>query len=401
MHAWIKASFFRWGWLLPCFFPLAQVLGRAVFTLCAIFFLVWALISLGGEKLRIDRSIVYLYGWLIVAFVLGVPGGAEPANGIAEWAKFLAYSSGIFIVLGSLQRVPDGIARLGSGFAVSGLFVLVTLYFMLFVQIGNPNFDPVRQLLEDNLPFLTLFILYYLQQRGFKPWNRNLLVLLPLAATIGYVVLAQGRAALLGLVVGLMCYGGLVLRWRARTLAGVTIIISALAGLYAGEYFKGQWTRHAILETVDDLTSHRSVLWRQAIAAPPDNLLIGVGMGNAHRNKAMMRMEIGPLKRVKEAKHLHNFLLDAWYETGIIGLISLLAWLGLMLRRGVRAWRCADGLAQQHAGLFLAASMAILTSALLSFSYRSKPFAIYLFILLAALAFLDQSRLRSHECSQR
>jgi len=115
-------------------------------------------------------------------------------------------------------------------------------------------------------------------------------------------------------------------------------------------------------------------------------------MGNARRNKAMMRMEIGRQKRVKEAKHLHNFLLDAWYETGIIGLMSLLAWLGLMLRRGVRAWRSADGLAQQHAGLFLAASMAILTSGLFSFSYRSKPFSIYLFILLAALAFLDQSR---------
>ncbi len=390
MYASIKASFFRWGWLLPCFLPLAQVLGRAVFTLCAIFFLLWALISLGGEKPRIDRSIAYLYGWLIVAFALGVPGGAEPANGIAVWAKFLAYSSGIFIILASLQRVPDGIARLGSGFAVSGLFVLVTLYFMLFVQIGQPNFDPVRQLLEDNLPFLTLFILYYLQHRGCKPWNP--LVLLCLAATIGYVVLAQGRAALLGLVVGLMCYGGLVLKWRARSLAGAAIIMSALAGLYAGEYFKGQWTRHAILKSVDDLTSQRSVLWRQAIASPPDNLLIGVGMGNAHRNKVIMRMEIGPLKRVKEAKHLHNFLLDAWYETGIIGLMSLLAWLGLMLRRGVRAWRSAEGFAQQQAGLFLAGSMAILTSALFSFSYRSKPFAIYLFIFLAALAFLDQSR---------
>ncbi|MDQ3564841.1 MAG: O-antigen ligase family protein [Pseudomonadota bacterium] len=361
-----------------------------MFTLCAIFFLLWALISLGGEKPRIDRSIAYLYGWLIVAFALGVPGGAEPANGIAVWAKFLAYSSGIFIILASLQRVPDGIARLGSGFAVSGLFVLVTLYFMLFVQIGQPNFDPVRQLLEDNLPFLTLFILYYLQHRGCKPWNP--LVLLCLAATIGYVVLAQGRAALLGLVVGLMCYGGLVLKWRARSLAGAAIIMSALAGLYAGEYFKGQWTRHAILKSVDDLTSQRSVLWRQAIASPPDNLLIGVGMGNAHRNKVIMRMEIGPLKRVKEAKHLHNFLLDAWYETGIIGLMSLLAWLGLMLRRGVRAWRSAEGFAQQQAGLFLAGSMAILTSALFSFSYRSKPFAIYLFIFLAALAFLDQSR---------
>ena len=293
--------------------------------------------------------------------------------------------------MASLQRVPNGIERLIAGFGLSGLIVVVTLYLMLFVHAGDEDFHPNLHMLEDNLPFLTPFILYYLHERG--PKGPAFTVLALLAAIIGYIVLSQGRSALLGLVVALGCYGALVLRWRTRTLVAVTsVIVAVLVGSYGHQFVRGAWSRQAVIEAVDDFTSYRSTLWRQALAAPPDNQLVGVGMGNTSRNRSLMSMKIRQSAVVARAKHLHNFLFDAWYETGIIGLMSLLAWLGLMLRRGVRAWRSADGFAQQHAGVFLAASMAILTSALLSFSYRSKPFSIYLFILLAALAFLDQSQ---------
>lgn len=362
-----------------------------MFTLCAICFLVWALTSVVGEKLEVERSIVVLYAVLVVAFLLGVPGAAEPDTGFKEWCMFLAYSSGFFFILASLQTVPNAIERLITGFGVSGLMVLVTLYLLLFVHAGDEDFRPSRQMLEDNLPFLTPFILYYLHQQGLK--RPAVPVLALLAAIIGYIVLSQGRSALLGLVVALGCYGALVLRWRTRTLVAITsIIMAVLVASYGNQFVSEAWSRQALIGAVDDFTSYRSMLWRQALAAPPNNPLVGVGMGNASRNRSVMSMKIPRTAVVAQAKHFHNFLLDAWYETGIIGLMSLLAWLGLMLRRGVRAWQSADGLAQQHAGLFLAASMAILTSALFSFSYRSKPFAIYLFIFLAALAFLDQSR---------
>lgn len=52
-----------------------------MFTLSAIFFLAWALTSVVGEKLEVERSIVVLYAALVVAFLLGVPGAAEPDTG--------------------------------------------------------------------------------------------------------------------------------------------------------------------------------------------------------------------------------------------------------------------------------------------------------------------------------
>jgi len=77
------------------------------------------------------------YAVLVVAFLLGVPGAAEPDTGFKEWCKFLAYSSGIFIILASLQRVSDPIERLITAFGVSGLIVLATLYLMLFVRVAR------------------------------------------------------------------------------------------------------------------------------------------------------------------------------------------------------------------------------------------------------------------------
>ena len=323
--------------------------------------------------------------------------GREPDTGFKEWCKFIAYSSGCFFILASLQRVPNPIERLIAGFGVSGLIVLATLYLMLLVHAGDEDFRPNQHILEDNLPFLTPFILYYLHEQGAKRWP----VLAFLAAITGYIVLSQGRAALLGLVVALGCYGALVLRWRTRTLAaGAFVIISVVVGIYGDQFVRGAWSRQALIEAVDDCTILIDALAR-ALAAPPNHPLVGVGMGNTSRSQSLMSMKIRQSSVVAQAKHFHNFLFDAWYETGIIGLMSLLAWLGLMLRRGVRVWRSAAGLAQQHAGLFLAASMAILTSALFSFSYRSKPFSIYLFILLGALAFLINPGVRSHDLSQR
>jgi O-antigen ligase len=84
-------------------------------------------------------------------------------------------------------------------------------------------------------------------------------------------------------------------------------------------------------------------------------------------------------------KHLHNFILDAWFETGILGLSTFLAMLGVVFARVHRTW---SGLDQEHrriAAAALAGVAALLTAGLLSFSYRSRQFALYLYVLLAVL----------------
>ena len=89
--------------------------------------------------------------------------------------------------------------------------------------------------------------------------------------------------------------------------------------------------------------------------------------------------------------HLHNFLFDAWYETGLVGLTALLTFVTVPL---VRGWRIARAGGEQGvwAGLFLASAAALLVAGLLSFSYASRQFALYLPMLLAALWSMPAAR---------
>ena len=81
---------------------------------------------------------------------------------------------------------------------------------------------------------------------------------------------------------------------------------------------------------------------------------------------------------------MHNFLLEAWYETGILGVGALLALIGSVFWRLARRWNGLSFQDRQRAGVVLAAALAILGAALLSFSYTSRHFA-YLFVCLGAL----------------
>ena len=118
---------------------------------------------------------------------------------------------------------------------------------------------------------------------------------------------------------------------------------------------------------------------------PPENPWLGVGFGNLASRAEVLR--IGDLAGIGEVtvRHLHNFILDAWFETGILGLSTFLAMLGVVLGRVLLTW---PGLDQEHrriAAAALAGVAALLTAGLLSFSYTSKQFALYLYLLLAVL----------------
>jgi hypothetical protein len=94
----------------------------------------------------------------------------------------------------------------------------------------------------------------------------------------------------------------------------------------------------------------------------------------------------GPERAPIVVKHLHNFVLDCWYETGLIGVGALFLWLGVFFARGARRWRVAAPGGRAAAGTLLAGSFAIIAAGLFSFSYLSKPFAVYLPLFLGALA---------------
>ena len=200
-----------------------------------------------------------------------------------------------------------------------------------------------------------------------------------LAALFGYIVLSQGRAALLGALVAVGLYFTFVGRWRPRSVALSVGALALIAVALSWNGFNrladgaGGW-----MQLADGFSSNRTLLWRQAAQHPPANPWTGIGMGNLkiHQSPALV------ISESERVSHFHNFLVDLWYETGWIGLGALLLFLSLALVRAARAWPRLDRERREPLGLALAAAAAIIASATLSFSYGSREFAIYLFLML-------------------
>lgn len=378
----IRAAFLDYGWLLPLLTPAAQAGGRALVNILLLFYLLWALIALPGMRVRLERPAVLLWGALLLAYLFGIPGALDPASAFHEWTKFALHMCSFIVTLTVLTAQPEALQRLTRALGLAGLLLLAALLIKLPWSMSRADFQPYTHLIEDNLPFLLPFSVFYLAQLGERRYGRWA-ALVVLAIALAYIAFSHGRAALVGLTAALLMYGIFVLRWQVWRVALVlALLLGAAVAISYDSFFRnadladwGAW--------LDTFTSYRSQLWRQALEHPPQNALLGVGMANVglYNDVVVVHgLRLG---------HLHNFVLDAWYETGWLGLIALLAFVAVPLAGGWRIARTGAGNAMDgnaiQAGLYLASAAALLVAGLLSFSYTSRQFALYLPMLLAAL----------------
>jgi O-antigen ligase len=382
-----KQLFFKYGWALPAALPLAQIVGRAAFTVVGILYLLWASIALYGRKYSFERRITLAYVLLVLAYVLAVPVAAEPLRLLEDYVIFLVFSLVPLLALASLAYVENGQRRLLDIFACVAALAVILVYAQLAHGLSQPTFVPEHFMREDNLPFLAPFLVYAILYRC-APRHGWWFAGAAAAIILAYVLMSHGRAALVGLIAGMAAYTYFVLRQPLPRIALVAVALVGIAVFARGERFIEQVRISPTLkESIDTLSSARTAMWRNALDNPPENIWIGVGIGNANSSGKVFSVVIGE-KRKRASKHLHNFLLDCWYETGLIGLGTLLLWLGVLLHRALGNWRRSLGDDKARLGVLLSASFAIIANALFSYSYLSKQFVIYLslFLLVAAMA---------------
>ena len=287
----MQDAFFRWGWLIPAALPLAQVGGRGLFNSIAVAYAVWGLLALWRRRSRLDRMVVLPYLALVGVFLIGIPGAVDPGASLKTWSVFLMLSFSFLLMraaMGESTGHPDRFLGATALFGVLALAALVLLVpYFAFGWSGVP-FSPMLQLKEDGLPFLLPFILGWVWRRGGERWRYGAMAGIALVA-LAYVVLAQGRAALLGMIVGLAVFCWAVLGWRLRwgaLLAAVVLTIGFLANL--GAFLRGG--NVDVNHRLDAFTSGRTIMWRQAIQHPPERTWLGVGMGNVGHTPEILDM---------------------------------------------------------------------------------------------------------------
>ncbi len=390
LHNTLQEAFFRRGWLLLVVLPLTQVGGRALFNLVAGFYVAWGLLSLWSRRNRLDRSTTLLYLALLGATLAGVPGSVDPVGGLRVWIQFAAQTSTLLLVQAALRESPENPDRLLAAMALFGGITLAGLYLLLpyygFEWSGQP-FNPSTQLQEDNLPLLLPFLLGWIWRYGDCRWRHGAMVGVAVAA-LAYVVISEGRAALFGSIVGLAVFCWTVLEWRPRSIALWAVwVLAASIAANTGPFRKAELDP---AHPLDAFTAGRTIVWRQALEHPPARPWCGVGIANASQSKELLRFELGGAQ--VQIKHFHNFLIDAWYETGILGVGLLLALAGTVFVRLARIWRRLPVDDRQRAGILLAAALSIIAAGLLSFSYTSRQFACYLFAYLGGFIYFGRSR---------
>lgn len=382
-----REAFFRWGWLSPAVLPLAQLGGRGLFNTLVGFYALWGLLSFWSRRDRLNRPMVLLYLALLSAFLLTIPGSIDPVGGLRTWLGYFMQTIMLLLIPIALRESPANPDRLLSIMALFGALSLGGLYLLLpYYLLGGSGqpFDPETQLREDNLPFLTPFLLAWLWWRSPPRWRYGAMVGV-ITLVLGYIAIAGGRAALLGLIAGLAVFYKMVLGWRLRwiTLLAMLVLVAGMA-VNTGAFRKAELDPQ---HPLDAFTSGRTALWRQALVHPPARPWLGIGIGNGAYASEVLRFELGGDSI--QVKHLHNFMLDAWYETGILGVSLLAALLGAVFVRLIQSWRHLSIRERQCAGVWLAAAVALMAAGMLSFSYTSRQLACYLFVSLGVLIYFS------------
>lgn len=380
LHTKLVTSFFQVGWLLPVAFPFVQMFSRGAFNSITAVYIVWGLFAMPGRWSNIDRRLLWLYLLPVIAFGLSLPGAVDLGRGMHAWFKFTFTSLTLFYTLAALSDRPENEAKffrwLGLSAVVSVLSLLLFALFQSgFTQLVLSNNQPRY----SNLPFLLPFAVFFASQLSSQ-YKQRILIPVIVLIFIVMVALAGGRASLVGVIAACSVLGLLRYRIHPAVLVAIVVVMLSIGAFLGGSwFFRDVSTEQSTIEILDTFSSGRTVLWRQALASPPENFLTGVGMGNVRYYENVITID-----GVK-VRHLHNFILDCWYETGFLGLAALFACYIGVGWRVIRTWFALDSLQRTQSATLAAAFTAIFTSGLLSFSYYSPQFTSFLFLLFAGL----------------
>lgn len=195
-------------------------------------------------------------------------------------------------------------------------------------------------LLAAALPFIVLSI---------RKARRSPAVLAGLMASTGLVlyclVLTKSRTAWVGLLAGSLAVAALhAIRGRgARNLLGPGVAVFGGTVLLLGiVYLAGGIDRQVFSEAPKSL-QYRLDYWSGALDVLKERPLLGTGPANFRTHY----LEHRPPGASEAVAAPHNLLLDVWTAGGLLSLVMLLAFLGVVLTRFVRMIR--DAALTEHA----------------------------------------------------
>lgn len=254
---------------------------------------IWYLVSVG------------LFFLLLMLFFYRVchEGNFEFLLNTLFWLTMGIFAASVVMRLGGvapglvdLSKIAESNSLLSQGLAFSGL------------QTNQNTFGVVAAI------GFALSMYQFVQRRGLVWFIFSLLCI---AASIALILSSTSRASLLMAGVFGLMFGGALLRRRK-----VLMIAFVSVGSLASAFIIYELHKYiAIAERLEQgsATSGRAVIWMDAFETGLDNLFTGVGP---------LQYEFLGFGRVQ---HAHNLYFDTFANLGLLGFLSLIAFLSYML----------------------------------------------------------------------
>jgi len=377
----VRDSFFQVGWMLPMFVPASVTMGRALANVLFFSYFLWAILALRPGDFTVRPKLMLLYAAMVLVFLLSVSMAMHPTEALHTWFRWAAYTLALPVTLAVLSRNRLDEKRTARVFGLAAL--LAMLAFLVFLAIDAwEGKEIARSINGMSMAYLMPFLVYWIQDMKTATASRWLMPLVICVAVVG-LLFANSSTELLVIGTGLMVMMALMSQlgrrvfWVALLLLPMVLLIELLP----------KWSElqgSDLMHMLDVWTSYRASIWVGAFQYPPENAWLGVGMGHAQYYEPFLTVPV---------KGFHNFLLDVWHETGVLGLAVLLTLLGYLIGTLLLRLRVVSAELRRRAAPWVASIAAILVAASLDHSYGSVSFAlIMLFELAVLLVMLEPKR---------
>ncbi len=375
----IRDEFFRVGWMLPILVPAGVTLGRAMANILFFSYFLWAILALRPSDFRIQPTLLRLYALMVAVFLISTLVASLSAEALHTWFRWAAYTLALPVTLAVLARQAVDEQRLLRWFAVSAAVAGVAYLVHLAVGMWQGKLI-AREVNGMSMAYLMPFLLYWLYATRTAQTARWALPVVVCIALTG-LLYGQSSTELLVIGTGFVVMLGMLTRYGTRVLWAGALLLPAVLAI---ELIPKWSTLHAgsMMKLLEVWSSFRTTMWFEAFSNPPDNILLGAGMGNAQYADILQEVRV---------KGFHNFLVDVWYELGLLGLSALLALLFALFIPVVKGLRAASDELRRRVSPWLASIASILVAASLDHSYGSVSFALIMLFELAVVHALLRS----------
>ncbi len=348
--------FMRYILLLPVVVMASYYIGRGMGDSLQLLYILGGLYSLRNMKFQEHKRVLWLFAVLLILFSISVFYPDFSLRSLKYWTLYAL--SGLIMVF-TIGAISSDTYKSNCHMMA---WVPVALLFGLAVELGYfyfwlAEFHPATQINGMVLAALAPLVLLFTYEPRKLQW---LLHLMFFVAAAMLLITADSRTEILMLIVS---YGLFFAFYYRKVLAVILILpFAIIVAVVADSYlynaailtFSGDW-----YHWLDQLSSYRLSIWTAALSNPPDHYFVGVGPSRS--------MEF--LIEVDYVKHLHNLLVEIWFETGVLGLIAYLSLLYMLLSGMPLVYRSLAGVDRWVYSVFLASGSAAFIGAMLDKGY--------------------------------